>query len=454
MKILKTLLLFSVFSNTVVLAQPGNLTISAGAQLVASENVHIVVNNLNFVNNGTFSPDESTVIISGDSLIQTIEGETDFYDLVLSKSSGELQLESNISVSNAIDLQSGTVALNDNSIDLGSTGNILNENASNYIFCNCPNGEIIRTGDILAGSATDLGNMGLSIDPATSMGLTTIRRRHNIKNLGADFGLSIIRNYDVSPSSGNGTLDADLSFTYFPHEENGLNTSELAFFRSADGTNWSQEGGTPGAGVVTISNWNTFSEVTLGTFNDELPVEMENIVTDCDNGRTKIDWVTASELNASHFDVLRSLNGNDWEEIATLNAHGTTTQKNYYSFSDPDVHRGEIVYYTIRQLDYDGREEVFGPFSANCSNMNIDVTIYPNPAETTVNVIVDWKNNSTRLNIQIIDMTGKIVRQQIKEVESGTNHFPINLEEFSNGVYRISLATDERILHSAKIIKQ
>jgi hypothetical protein len=443
---------FLVIQN--ISAQTRNFTITSGAQLVASENVHIIVHNLNFVNNGSFSPAESRVIISGDSAIQTIEGETDFYDLEVNKSSGELLLEDNISVSNTIDLQSGTVALNDHSIDLGTTGSIENENALNYIFCNCPSGEIIRTGDLDAGSTEDLGNLGLSINPSVAMGSTTIRRRHNIKNLGTDFGLSIIRSYDVSPSSGNGTLDADLSFTYFPHEENGLNTSELAFFRSADGTNWSQEGGTPGAGVVTISNWNTFSEVTLGTFNDELPVEMENIVTDCDNGKTKIDWVTASELNASHFDVLRSLDGDDWEEIATLNAHGTTTQKNYYSFSDPDVHRGEIVYYAIRQLDFDGNEEVFGPFSANCSNMDIDVTIYPNPAETTVNVIVNWNEDNVPLTITVVDMTGKVVSQQMKQVESGTNHFPINLEEFSNGVYRISLATDDQMLHSAKIVKQ
>lgn len=454
MKITLSIFLFIVFYNGILLAQNGHLNITTGTQLVASKNVNIIINNLDFINSGSFIPGESKVIISGDSAQQIISGPTDFYDLVLNKSNGELVLNDNISIENTIDLVSGTVALNDMIIDLGTTGRIQNENAFNYIFCNCPNGEIVRTGVINAGSTEDLGNLGLSINPSVAMGSTTIRRRHNIKNLGTDFGLSIIRNYDVTPSAGNGSLDANLSFTYFPHEENGLNTSELAYFRSSDGLNWSQEGGIPGAGNVTFSNWNTFSEVTLGTFNDELPVEMENIVTDCDNGKTKIDWVTASELNASHFDILRSLDGDDWEEIATLNAHGTTTQKNYYSFSDPDVHRGEIVYYAIRQLDFDGKEEVFGPFSANCSNMDNDVTIYPNPAETTVNVIINWKEDNVPLTITVLDMTGKVVSQQMKQVESGTNHFPINLEEFSNGVYRISLATDDQMLHSAKIVKR
>ncbi len=83
------------------------------------------------------------------------------------------------------------------------------------------------------------------------------------------------------------------------------------------------------------------------------------------------------------------------------------------------------------------------PEALNCvtsieeQNSINDFLVYPNPANNYV--IVDLKNRRENCLIKIIDITGKI----IYETNTGENTHYINVSEFSNGLYFISINNQE-----------
>ena len=85
-----------------------------------------------------------------------------------------------------------------------------------------------------------------------------------------------------------------------------------------------------------------------------LPIELTLLYGICvDENTVELRWQTASETNNSHFVILRSFDGVHFEEIGTVAGAGTTTEMHNYEYYDTDDNNG-IVYYKLRQVDYDG----------------------------------------------------------------------------------------------------
>jgi hypothetical protein len=85
-----------------------------------------------------------------------------------------------------------------------------------------------------------------------------------------------------------------------------------------------------------------------------LPIELTLLYGICvDENMVELRWQTASETNNSYFVILRSFDGVHFEEIGTVAGAGTTTEMHNYEYYDSDDNNG-IVYYKLRQVDYDG----------------------------------------------------------------------------------------------------
>jgi hypothetical protein len=87
------------------------------------------------------------------------------------------------------------------------------------------------------------------------------------------------------------------------------------------------------------------------------------------NGVNYLNWITASEVNNSHFVVERTIDGYNWETIATISGAGNSSEMLSYNYADKDCEQG-ISYYRLKQIDYDGKTEVFDPISVDNSSSN------------------------------------------------------------------------------------
>nr|WP_299202790.1 T9SS type A sorting domain-containing protein [uncultured Brumimicrobium sp.] len=132
-----------------------------------------------------------------------------------------------------------------------------------------------------------------------------------------------------------------------------------------------------------------------------LPVELTSLTAVPDNNIIKMAWTTKSELNNDYFTVLRSENGKHWEEISQVDGAGNSNERIDYQYIDRNIIDAEISYYKLRQTDYNGQFEEFGPVSVRHSS-GMDVFVMSNPVKNILSI-------NQKTDFKIFDLTGKEV---------------------------------------------
>ncbi len=127
-----------------------------------------------------------------------------------------------------------------------------------------------------------------------------------------------------------------------------------------------------------------------------LPVELLSFQGQNQGKTNLLTWQTASEKNNYGFQVQRSAEGKDFEPLIFASGHGTTNEKQSYSYIDnsPFI----TTYYRLRQIDFDGKES----FSKTISLVRLvvkNLKIYPTPATDYLSVETDETGNFSIINL-------------------------------------------------------
>ncbi len=147
-----------------------------------------------------------------------------------------------------------------------------------------------------------------------------------------------------------------------------------------------------------------------GTCGLVLPVELLSFEGKLNDKVVDLNWVTATELKCDHFMLERSKDGVTFEEIARVQGHGTSNEKNHYGYSDAQPFFGITSYYRLREVDLDGSKHFSNMVAISPKGiMNLQMNIYPTPAEKVVTI--DLNTDSDAGMLQIISSTGKLVSE-------------------------------------------
>jgi len=92
--------------------------------------------------------------------------------------------------------------------------------------------------------------------------------------------------------------------------------------------------------------------------NSSLPVELLYFNGEEHPKYNVLEWSTASELNASHYIINRSLDGVNWLQVGNVDASGNSTSTLKYSYVDFFTDY-TINYYRLDQFDYDGKSKKY-----------------------------------------------------------------------------------------------
>jgi hypothetical protein len=185
---------------------------------------------------------------------------------------------------------------------------------------------------------------------------------------------------------------------------------------------------------------------TLAQLTDIVPVEMLTFAASVRNSEVQLLWSTASELNNRGFEIERSVNGaNDFIMIGFVDGEGSSTEINYYSFSDnPKLIGVNQLYYRLKQVDFDGT------FSySNIVNVSYDVPAefvlsqnYPNPfnPSTTISYFVP---KESFVSIKVYDFLGREVTTLVNETKStGSYELSFDASSLPSGTYFYTLIAD------------
>lgn len=95
-----------------------------------------------------------------------------------------------------------------------------------------------------------------------------------------------------------------------------------------------------------------------GFENSPLPITLVSFDGEVAGRDTRLRWQTASEVNNSHFTILRSGDLEQWEDAGTVPGAGHSQSLQDYVFYDMAPLAG-TSYYRLRQTDFDGTFEEF-----------------------------------------------------------------------------------------------
>lgn len=169
---------------------------------------------------------------------------------------------------------------------------------------------------------------------------------------------------------------------------------------------------------------------TLGSGSCVLPIELNSFTGKCNKNIVDLEWETATEKNNKEFTVERSKDGFDWEAIGIVKGAGNSASPKYYSFTDPKP-SDNILYYRLRQTDYNGEFENTNMISVRACKQNSDIVVYPNPASDEIIIVGEGIQA-----IQLFDAYGVelLNRNVISESD-----LKVEVSQFEKGVYFLKI---------------
>lgn len=188
-----------------------------------------------------------------------------------------------------------------------------------------------------------------------------------------------------------------------------------------------------------------------GPTGTPLPVSLTSFTARVEPKGVRLRWLTASELNNQGFEIQRSIDGATFTPVAFVAGAGTSTVGHTYQYLDAWLAK-EIVYYRLKQLDYDGKA-TYAPVAVAAAKVQGTYSFFPNPVEDKATL--RWTTNQLgSAGVRLADSQGKIVYSQEVSVQPGTIVWPLDLTPYKAGLYWLTVQEDIQTVYRAKVLKQ
>lgn len=174
--------------------------------------------------------------------------------------------------------------------------------------------------------------------------------------------------------------------------------------------------------------------VTLVSFDGKLLAD----------GRSELEWVTTSETNNDHFEILKSTDAVHFTTIGNIPGVGDSEERSVYSFTD-ESRDAKVAYYRLKQVDYDGTSSLSKIIAVRAGERKPEDYVFPNPAEHHLEVVTD--NGTTVEDVILFDLSGKVVLRKSKSNQ-------IDISSLQKGDYLINIKMNSGQLVSKKIAKR
>src|SRR5690554_6082081 len=207
-----------------------------------------------------------------------------------------------------------------------------------------------------------------------------------------------------------------------------------------------------GSGVAIQSIANTeYVDFSIGQFSEfflhknsnssPLPVTLTNFSASCDK-QVILNWSTASEQNSDRFVVEKSRDGVTWEFVGEQTAAGNSNAIKNYSQTDHTTWNG-VSYYRLRQVDFDGKEKIYGPISVSCTDNGNSINVYPNHNNGNFTVEINSPSDIEEASLQLLDVKGKLIASREFQIVDGVTQIMIEeTQSLKPGTYVLKVIAD------------
>ncbi len=190
-----------------------------------------------------------------------------------------------------------------------------------------------------------------------------------------------------------------------------------------------------------------------------VPVTWLSFAAQTADKKVHLHWSTASEINNSHFEIERSVDGFNFTYVGRKDGKGTTNSISEYGFTDIDAFsqtQAEVLYYRLKQVDYNGNYEYSRTIAINNNGQSMgsmELITFPNPFTEKLNLTL---NNVSEGNvtIEVYDLSGRKHYTQTT-LSGGQGTLSIDLSSLANlakGVYIVNIKNGNEAIQQ-KLVK-
>lgn len=173
--------------------------------------------------------------------------------------------------------------------------------------------------------------------------------------------------------------------------------------------------------------------------DETLPIVLTSFISLEKEGFIQLNWATASEENSSYFEVQSSSDGKSFKMIGRKEAAGNSNIIINYSFNDISPIEG-IIYYRLKQVDYDGKFTYSNIISANSSTNEFSFNkVYFN--ESTLYMTLN-NTQTSNSKVDIIDISGRIIKTYNLQLHKGQSNFKLFIGDALKGVYFVRVENE------------
>ncbi len=158
-----------------------------------------------------------------------------------------------------------------------------------------------------------------------------------------------------------------------------------------------------------------------------LPIELLSFSGKEQDKSVVLNWQTATERQAKHFEVERSSDGDKFEKIGIVKAKGNSTTTTSYTLTDYKPMKG-VNYYRLRQVDL-GDDMVLSNVIAVDIFTVQKLQVFPNPAVNNLSIVSDFATKYT-----ISDLSGREILRGVLNL----NQTDLNVSNLPSGVYLLN----------------
>jgi hypothetical protein len=194
---------------------------------------------------------------------------------------------------------------------------------------------------------------------------------------------------------------------------------------------------------IVIPGTSFYEDWILVDNTNPLPIELSNFEVSCDNETIDIVWTTQSEINNNYFTVEKSYDGITFFEISTITGAGNSNSTINYALNDNNTN--ELVYYRLKQVDFDGSFTFSEIETLNCrAEENVVWNAYFSENE----LIIDYESEKqNQINIILYGTNGQLIFNSSLMPVNGKNKMTLNQLLLPKGIYLMSLSSSNKTQH-------
>ncbi|MBK7380050.1 MAG: T9SS type A sorting domain-containing protein [Ignavibacteriales bacterium] len=196
------------------------------------------------------------------------------------------------------------------------------------------------------------------------------------------------------------------------------------------------------SGNILISDINSGLWVLDFLLDPTTPVELTSFTYSLNDYKINLEWVTASEINNSGYDVQRSTDKINWQKIGFVPGKGTTTEKSSYTYTDFSPLAGKS-FYRLAQIDFDGTINIEKEIEVDFLSLpKFELAQnYPNPfnPSTKISFTIPDQQNVT---LKVFNSLGEQISTLVNEIKpAGVYTVNFDASALPSGLYVTQLQT-------------